>query len=207
MKNEIISIAVGCLSGLAGVLIGSSGLTGHEAPAPERIQAAAPKIITPPGWEARIASNEPRFEAKPVSKPEPKAVPKIEPSAGEDARDPIKDREALREEHYEEELLTQERYLLDHQQEERDAAWSGDAERSLREAIEPSLRERSASVKTLDCRSKTCVAELTFKKPQEALEYLYSRGVSLTRNLHGLAATPVPPSGDGAYDLTIVLFR
>jgi hypothetical protein len=60
----------------------------------------------------------------------------------------------------------------------------------------------------VDCRSRTCVATLTFPSPSDALTFLASPSLRmLGRELRGLTSTPAPPSSAGAYDLTIVLDR
>jgi hypothetical protein len=95
--------------------------------------------------------------------------------------------------------------VSDHEQEELDPGWAPMVTEKLGRAFEPAASTGKAKVKDLDCRSKTCVARLTFATPMDALQYLASGEPKLNGpGFGGMTSTPEPPTGPGAYDLTIV---
>jgi hypothetical protein len=213
MVREGITIVLGLAAGA----IGAALVTAKQAPAHPAIHAppsAHSEPIVPPGWDpqyvghlADLESRVERLSARPASTPQPvpTAPASTVPPAGPIA---VAERERDRQRDYDAQLERQEQAILDHRSEALDPAWARDEEHRLNGALEPTLDAKKATLKSLDCRSATCVLELTFPTPAGALRYLASDDVrAFLPFVHGMSSVPAPPSGGGEYDLQIVLNR
>jgi hypothetical protein len=202
MQDRLISIAIGLVAGVCGALVvdarsSSSNPVGATAAATEVARNGRgermPGLIVPPGWDVRyfhrvneLAARVDAIEAR------------TEPAA------PLTEREQGRSEHYRRELETQEARVADHQREELDPSWATTGAERVRATADA----LGLVLRTIDCRSKSCVANLRFSTPAAGLEFLRSREVSqLGRGFSGLTSTPIPPTATSDYDLTIVFDR
>jgi hypothetical protein len=202
MRPPVVTIAVGVIAAIVGV-IGARYWPGADAP-PRVTEVSAREPpgarIVPPGWDRRyvdrLSALEDRVQAL-------GATERAGAEAGSGAAR-AQDREAR----YRRELEYQRTRVAGHAGEAIDPAWSRTQTDALRTELAPMLARGELVAESVDCRSKTCVATLTFPSPSDALTFLASPSLrTLGRELRGLTATPAPPSSAGAYDLTIVLDR
>jgi len=204
MRPPIATIAVGVLAGIIGA-IGARQWPADAPPAAATVSSTheppGARII-PPGWDRRyvdrLTALEDRVRALGTS--ERIGAPAEAGSGSVRALD--------REARYHRELEHQRTRVEGHAGEAVDPAWSRAQTDALRSDLAPMLARGELVAENVDCRSKTCVATLTFPSPADALTFLASRSLRLLgRELRGLTATPPPPSSGGAYDLTLVLDR
>jgi hypothetical protein len=194
------TIVLGLAAGVAGALAINAIRSNDAPPAaprpaapPPRAAAAVLPAIVPPGWDHRYVEPPGDLDHGGVA-PEPA------PAAAAPSTDRDRDKAA----HYEEELAARAAKLADHAREGVDAAWATDHESRVRAAV----AELGVTARDVDCRSKTCVATLALASPAAALALLRGRDMSkLASGFSGLSSTPTPPSGDGSYELTVVLER
>jgi hypothetical protein len=202
MQDRLINIAIGLVAGVCGALVvgARSSSSNPVGPATAATEVARdgrsermPGLVVPPGWDVRYLDRVNELAARVDA-----IEARTEPAA------PLTEREQGRSEHYRRELETQEARVAEHQREELDAPWattSAERVRATADALGRSLR-------TIDCRSKTCITSLRFSTPTAGLEFLRSREVSqLGRGFSGLTSTPTPPTATGDYDLMIVFDR
>jgi hypothetical protein len=213
-RQNLTASACGLLAGVLGAIVAT-----RFAVRPAQLAASQPSPstsaggIVPPGWDphivGQIAALERRVGAAEGAlasqrAPEPSAAPKApEPARGIPGRGAEWEQKRL--EHYQQELATQATLVARHESEPVDAAWSKPLADSIQNGISLGGTERAFNVKGVDCRSKTCVATLTFPTPAEALGFLARSDPRLmAKGCNGFTATPQPPSGEGQYDLSIV---
>jgi hypothetical protein len=200
-----LSVAlIGVLSGAAGAL-----LVGRFSPAPKPAAPIVPgpappvQVIVPPGWDPRFATRlagvEDRLAAlrtgEPPSAAEPHAVD-----------EPAGEREREREEVYRADLELQDRAVEDHGREPRDAPWANREASEIRVAMSAAPVTPPFAVRAIDCRSKTCLATVTFSSPAEALQQHEALSRVVPPGCNGLTSALQPPNGDGAYDTTVVYY-
>lgn len=200
MATGLVAGAVGALA--AGRLTQSAAVPAG-ASAPPRAPAA---VIVPPGWDSVFSS---RLNAVETELAEQRALPRaretLAPSADTPSGDAPSSRADQRAEHYQKEIEAYTKRLAEHQQESVDQGWAWEQARRLRNALEPSTSEGiTAQAIEIDCRSKTCVGRLTFGSPMDALRYLHLSSPPVPEGCNGMTSTPLPPKGDGPYDLTIL---
>jgi hypothetical protein len=198
------------VAGLAGVLVGAGLVTltaraPAAPPAPPRPVAeraarggAAP---VPPGWDVRYLSRLAAVEAKvagmETTAPHDSAAPQPTPQLTDRARDI--------EEQYREELAILERNLQQHASEAVDATWAPGQSASIRDeltAIVP--KEHAFKVDDIDCRSRTCVAQLVYDTPDDALQGRAAIHDALVNGCHGISATLTPPTSPGPYRTSLI---
>jgi len=204
MRQRLLSIAIGLVAGFAGAVVARQWPAASDptpiAAAATREPSTAP--IVPPGWDnrylGRLAALEDRMRDLDggATRPEPSA-----PAASSE-------RAQHRAQLYQKELDHQRSRVDAHATEAIDPGWSRTQTDQLVAGLDAMIARRELVAERVDCRSKTCVATLTFPSPADALGFLASPALRvLGRDLHGLTSTPAPPSHAGAYDLTIVLDR
>jgi hypothetical protein len=203
MRPPVATIAVGVTAAIVGV-IGARHWPGPDAP-PRVTEVSAREPpgarIVPPGWDRRyvdrLSALEDRVQALGTTERAGAAEAGGGPARGQD-----------REARYRRELEYQRTRVAGHAGEAIDPAWSRTQTDALRGELAPMLARGELVAENVDCRSKTCVATLTFPSPSDALTFLASPSLrTLGRELRGLTATPAPPSSAGLYELTIVLDR
>jgi hypothetical protein len=194
MKSHLLMVVVGLGSGMAGAL-----LVGHlrEAPAPRPVVAVVPSqpavARLPPGWDRRPARVEQRIAELPAQRA-------VEPSAA--APEPVPGREVERAAHYQHELELKSQLIADHEREVVDPVWSAQTGEEVRALL--AAQSDRFDVRGVDCRGRTCVADLVFPRPEDALAYIQGHDVAPPASCNGLIAIPSPPESDGPYDLSIV---
>jgi hypothetical protein len=95
--------------------------------------------------------------------------------------------------------------LTSHATEPFDATWAPELSKSIHDelvAIVPA--EHGFKVDNVDCRSKTCVADLVYDTPDDALEGRGVLGQAHVEGCHGFRATLEPPTSAGPYHTSIV---
>jgi hypothetical protein len=110
--------------------------------------------------------------------------------------------------HYQKEVAYHTQLLAEHGQEPIDQAWSWEQSQTVRTAFEMDparLPGLSAPDRLqVDCRSKTCIAKLTFPSSPEGLRYLHMQHIPMPVGCNGMTSTPLPHKGNGPYDLNII---
>jgi hypothetical protein len=202
MRPPIATLAVGVIAGVVGA-IGARQWPSDAPPASAQVASTrepAGARIVPPGWDRRYVDRLSALEDRVQGLG---ATERAGAEAGSGAA-----RGQDREARYRRELEYQRTRVAGHAGEAVDPAWSRTQTDALRTELAPMLARGELVAENVDCRSKTCVATLTFPSPSDALAFLASPSLrTLGRELRGLTATPAPPSSAGAYDLTIVLDR
>jgi hypothetical protein len=198
MGSKVFVASIGLLAGALGALL-AGGLFSprepeHHARRAAPPAAAAPAGIVPPGWDPRFvaAVAPPRAPA-----PAPTSAAAPSPSAPDD-------KERGREEHYAQELEHRENELAGHDSESVDRAWADGEATTIRQALVAG--ERSFVVKSVDCRTKTCVAQLTYPSPTDAVAGQAALATVGPAGCHGMFSTLTPPTSEGSYDATVVYY-
>lgn len=214
MKSSIAIIFVGIVAGVGGALIASRfNRPPANAALPEATAERPPRpVIIPPGWDgnlvARVArleegASQRQAEAKPAASDAGAAA-----GAELDPAQHAAQRAQERLQHYEKELSYREEFIGKHNQEPVDAAWSQSANQTLHDQLTAAEAREGAKLKQVDCRSKTCTATLEFPTPSDALFYIQQGGMTATsaaaKVCNGSIMIPTPPTGAGAYDLTVL---
>jgi hypothetical protein len=176
-----------------------------EAPAPqpvhpERVDGSA---RLPPGWDPRFAERLARVEQQ-VAQSAVQTRPAVAPE-GEPPREPQDDREQLRSEQYQQELTDLRQALDEHAREPFDSSWAPDQERSIDQAFAKQVDSKAgAKLENVDCRSKTCVAKVSFPTPDDAVMHLVALSDASAPGCGGLSITLEPPSAPGRYQIKAV---
>lgn len=207
MKRTLLSaVAVIGAGGVGGAVFGHVFRPAPPAPPVQAAPASPrpPSVIVPPGWDPklvdRVAAIEHRLDAPPLSGELP-GEPSSEGS-------PAADREAQRVAQYQKELDYRRRSLADHDGESLDAPWARAESETIQRALAVTTSEggsTSAAVKAVDCRSKTCAVTLSFRSPMDGLGFVQGGPRNLAVDgCGGFSSVPVPPAGDGPYELTVL---
>jgi hypothetical protein len=200
VRSALIPAIVGVLSGALGaVCVGRFSVAAPTPPARSEPPLAMP--ILPPGWDARYLARSGSVESKVVEPPKPSS-----PAAQPGAHETPSEHERGRAEHYQRELETQANAIAEHEREPVDESWSQGAAQSVRQAIADAAADSPFAVRAVDCRSKTCVASVTFPSPAEALGRHRALGAVSPPVCHGMSSVLDPPTGDGPYDATVVYY-
>ena len=73
----------------------------------------------------------------------------------------------------------------------------------MRESL--AMMRDQAELTDVDCRRRTCTATLRFSTPAHALATIQQDLQRLAvQGCQGIIAIPTPPTGDGAYDMTVL---
>jgi hypothetical protein len=107
---------------------------------------------------------------------------------------------------YGQELLHQSEVIAEHEREQRDESWAPQQSRTITELFAPAEQAASLRVKNVDCRSKTCVATLTYPTPDDALTGHALLAQATVAGCHGLSSTLAPPTSAGSYDVGLVYY-
>jgi hypothetical protein len=199
--------AVGLGSGTVGAIVYAR----IHKPAPPIPVAAAGEgpqhaPIVPPGWNLALVSRLASVEQKVDELRAPAAVPSasIGASADPTAKERQEERERQRAADYQKELDYREKALTEHASEPSDQSWAAPQAASMEQSIKTAF-EGSARAATVDCRTKTCVATLTFPSPSDALVSMGQRAQKLAvEGCQGFVAIPTPPTSDGPYDMKVM---
>jgi hypothetical protein len=188
------------VAGVAGVLVGAGLVTLTSRPvvatraAEHEPQPAAPSqlaIGVPPGWDTRYLAR--------LSAVEDKVAALQTPGERPEAREPNARHEELAQQ-YQKGLALLEESLRQHADEAFDTPWAPAQAESMRgqlAAIAP--REHAFEVEAVDCRSKTCVADLLYPTPDDALEGRGAVQDAFVTGCSGMVSVLEPPAGPGPY--------
>jgi hypothetical protein len=203
MRSQIFVALIGLFTGALGALV-AGGLSSPREPAhhSERAvppAAVAPAGIVPPGWDPRFVA---AIASQRATAPAPPSLAVAPPPSA--ARTEPDDKERGQKEHYAQELEHRENELASHDHEGVDRGWADGAAATIRQAL--AAGERSFVVKSVDCRTKTCVAELTYPSPTEAVAGQAALASVGPAGCHGMFSTLTPPTSEGAYDATVVYY-
>jgi len=205
----LVIVATGLGAGALGAVVVSSRSPGSPPPTPaargaERTETAAP-IVVPPGWNLALVSRLSHVEQQLDELRHADASPPVARGTSADAGpNPVEAREKEREIQYQQELDYREDALAKHAGEPSDSAWAGPLAATMQQSLGTAF-DGLAKTTNVDCRSKTCVATLTFPTPSDALVSLRQSASKLSvQGCGSLAAIPTPPTTAGPYDLTLV---
>jgi hypothetical protein len=205
------STAVVMVTGLASGTVGSvvyAHFVKSRAQSPvalmtERSESPKPVII-PPGWDlalvSRLANVEQKLDDLRASAPEAPGESRPTGDAGPNDEEAQKRQLAA---DYQQDLDYLDKALADHANEPSDGAWATPLATSMQQALGKAF-DGTAQTKSVDCRSKTCTATLTFPTPRDALASLRQPNGLVVQGCNGFAAIPTPPATAGPYDLTVV---
>jgi len=199
----VTGLASGTLGALLYAHLAKPPARSPVAVATERPQPPAPVII-PPGWDPALVSRLANVEQKLDEMRSPAA---LSPAAAEAPADAGPNDEQAQQRQraaeYQEDLDYLEKALADHASEPTDGSWAGPLVASMQQSLGKAF-EGAAQTKSVDCRSKTCTATLSFPTPKDALVSLQQTHKLQVQGCKGFAAIPTPPTGAGPYDLTVV---
>jgi hypothetical protein len=212
-RHSLMIVATGIVSGVVGAVIaGRMTAPGVASPALSAPLRPPAPIIVPPGWDSNWSARLDRVEND-------LAVHRLQPASVADRGDPsaesspppqsARERAEERLSHYQREVALHTQRLAEHSLETIDPSWSWQQGQTVHQSFEtdPARPHGTAAPQRVqvDCRSKTCIAKLTFPTPMAGLEYLHSNLPS-PAGCNGMASTPLPPKDNGAYDLDVVYF-
>ncbi|HKO50671.1 MAG TPA: hypothetical protein VJV79_23285 [Polyangiaceae bacterium] len=202
-------------AGTAGVIAGAVLVTflssrdlpvPAPAPAPQRLTAEMRPvdpigIAVPPGWDprflARISTLETRVAELAVSG---NSRPAEEPPLAQEPA-PRPEPEAR----YARDIALEQQALQEHRREALDENWARAQSGSMRDqfAALTSINQHF-QVADVDCRSKTCIVQLVYPTPDEALERRDDLRQMLVMGCHGMSSALAPPTAPGPYKSTLV---
>jgi hypothetical protein len=195
-------------AGLAGVLVGAGVITlGGRPPGatkPALAQSASAPAVpahVPASWDPRYLGRLAAVEARVagLEATSPALQPQAAPSS------PATDRARELEEHYQADLTLLRQELTSHATEPFDATWAPELTQSIHDelvAIVPA--EHGFKVDNVDCRSKTCVADLVYDSPDDALAGRGMLGQAHVEGCRGFRATLEPPTSAATYRTSII---
>lgn len=210
LRLIVVIVATGLGAGALGALLTSSRLSKAPPPSPVSVAAerpAAPLPVIPPGWNLALVSRLSHVEEQldqlhRAGDASPSAS--AAPAAADADQDPVQSHEQERAAQYEAELAFREDALAKHAGEANDAAWAGPLSASMRDSLTNGF-DGVARTTSVDCRSQTCIATLTFPTPSDALISLRQSSAKLSvQGCTSVAAVPTPPTSPGPYDLTVI---
>jgi hypothetical protein len=201
MRAHLLLAVIGLGSGVGGALLVERL---HQAPeAPRPVAAVTPQPVAawfPPGWDrytSRLARVEERLGSLEAQRKDGAA-----PAAAAEAAPPPSQREVERAAHYQKELEYRRQLIADHDREVVDPTWAAATSNEVHQMLAP--QSDRFDVKNVDCRARTCVADLVFPQPADALRYIQGYDALAPSSCNGSIAIPTPPENDGPYDMTIV---
>jgi hypothetical protein len=199
MRAILHSPVLGFLAGaVAAVIVGRFFPGGAAQPAHRAAAAPPPREgIVPPGWDPRLLHRLAAVEAK-LEERAPQPTPAAPPEA-------IVEREHAREEQYRNELEVRARTLAEHDAEPAEQPWSEQEAAEIRRVLEPAAA--AFAIRAVDCRMTTCVAQITFAAPADAVAAQRSLLQRVPHGVRGVASILTPPTNDGAYDSTVIYYR
>jgi hypothetical protein len=200
--HYLVVSAVGAIAGVSGSLLASRY---SVRPAPPVVAAAPIEPFMPPGWQLRnnerLAAVESQLASLPaVSANKAPTAPK--PDSPLDAEALLQQRATEREQQYRVEIDAQSQRVAEHAREARDEAWAAGEETAMRELLAAEKGKPRFEIVRADCRQKSCVSELRFATPDDALAYLRPP-LAVPAGCKGMISTPTPPRDEGSYDLTL----
>jgi hypothetical protein len=211
MRIVVVAGAAGSLFGaVAAIAVTKLGSPPQSPVVPERASVSvAPPVRIPSSWDVRFLSRISDVEAR-LGTLESAAPAKSVDVAPEspphsDESDQKAARKAEVDEQYRLDLEIQNKKLHDHNQEAVDNGWS----RSQGEAIAHTFAaaidaEHPLRVGRVDCRTTTCVAELVYRSPDDALADRSVLTRTAVAGCHGLSSALTPPTGPGEYTTTVI---
>jgi len=200
MKGTFAAGVAGVVVGAGLVLLTSRAIPGPRpaaaAPAAPGGPAAAARV--PSGWDARYLARLSTLEGK---VDELAAKPPAERAAASDDDPRAKDLA----DQYQRSLEALEQTLRQHDAEPIDGSWAPAQAASMRTeltALTPT--EHAFKVEGVDCRDKTCVAELLYDTPDDALEGRGAIREARLKGCHGMESTLAPPTAPGPYRTRLI---
>ncbi|HEX6274174.1 MAG TPA: hypothetical protein VFZ53_14095 [Polyangiaceae bacterium] len=202
--------ALTVVAGLASGTVGAIAYARFATPAalPPAPVAAKPPLrppVIPPGWDVALVSRLNQVEQRLDELGETNAKPSASHEMPEDS---LSADEASREQErvaaYRAELDFLDEVLANHAQEPFDASWARAQAATMEQSLSAAFKD-VARPKSIDCRSETCTATLSFPTAGDALVSVQQQYAKLTvPGCRGLIAIPKPPVAVGSYDLTVV---
>ncbi len=165
--------------------------------------AAPPAPVPPPGWDPRFLTRFAALEADVARLAA--ALDGGAPAADEHARkDALRGDPDVRIEHYVRDLGVLEKKLTEHRQEARDPEWARGEEATLTKGFAARPDAAKRTVTSVECRSRTCVVNLRFASPDDAVEQMREVSSVYVEGCSGIITTLPPPTGPGAYEAAIL---
>jgi len=205
-RSTALVAVTGLVSGTFGAVVYGhfTRPSGPRSAASSTEHPQARASVIPPGWDPTLVSRLANVEEKLDKLGSPVAAASLPAKApaspgSKDGRT----REERRAEHYQKELDLLERHLADHASEPRDDAWASPLTERMQRSLSAAF-EGSAQTTSVDCRSKTCTATLSFPTPGAALASIQQSRNFVVLGCKGGSVIPKPPTNAGPYDLTVV---
>jgi hypothetical protein len=196
--------AVGVVSGVVGAVVATRLSAPPAPPAPPAPATAAHPVAPlapapPPGWDPRFLTRFSALEADVARLAA--ALEAGAPAPGEGA---LRGDPDVRLEHYVRDLAVLDKKLAEHGREARDPEWARSEEAILAKGFAARPDAAKRAVTSVECRSQTCVVNLRFASPDEALEQMRDVSSVYVEGCNGIITTFPPPKGPGAYEAPIV---
>jgi hypothetical protein len=209
MRHALFTSVLGMTAGIAGAALFARLQPAPATPTPKlhpeerRHSSDGPHpggAVVPAGWDPRFLARLSQVEgelaevksavAPSFNQPEPRDKSEFE-------------QERLRS--YQRDLDHQAQKLNEHASEARDDTWAAAQAAEFTQALAPLVVPGVSSLKDVDCRSKSCVVQMTYASPAKALE---RRGDWIAqpqvKGCRGYSSALEPPTSDGPYDMVFV---
>jgi hypothetical protein len=106
---------------------------------------------------------------------------------------------------FERDLAIQDQKLSDHAREARDDVWAIAQTAEFTHALAPLIVPGVSSLKDVDCRSKSCVVQVTYESPSEAIARRGDwNGRAAVKGCNGYSSALQPPTSNGPYDVVFI---
>lgn len=212
-----MSLRIAIIAGVVGSLFGgvaAIAVTKLDSPPKARVVAERASVVAPPvhipsSWDPRFLSRISDVEARlgtleSTATAATRTAPSEEPSpVGESDWKAV--RKAATDEQYRQDLDTQNKKLRDHEQEPFDRAWSRSQSEVITQAFSGAVgKQQLLRVGRVDCRTNTCIAELVYQSPDDALADRSLLTQTVVAGCHGLSSALTPPTSAGEYTTTVI---
>jgi hypothetical protein len=206
MRVVIVAGVAGSLFGaVAAIAVTRLGSPPPLPVVPERASGSvAPPIRIPSSWDKSFLSRISDVEAR-LGTLESAAPVASESPPPDDEQDWKAVRKVEVEEQYRRDLEVQEQKLYEHSQEVIDTGWARSQSEVIARTFEAAIDAgHPLRVGRIGCRTSTCVAELVYASPDDALADREVLTRAAVMGCRGLSSALIPPTGPGEYTTTVI---
>jgi hypothetical protein len=202
-RQVVVPTFVGLCAGLAGAMYGAHLSASKVAPPPHEEptppQRPSPVSAVPPGWNRAFLSRLGALETK---------VERVEHDVARAAAAPVdEEREAALEDHYRASLVELEGELRQHAREPVDSTWATAANAEISRTLGENVDAKYPfEVVSVDCRTQTCVAQVRYRTPDDAVSNQQELLRIHPASCHGLRTTLVPPTSASNYETPVIYY-